>query len=247
MKTVRSIVALSLLTLSLAACGSDKPEPKEDTSIISDAVGKAIVEARQELRESNITVSHEKNGLPKAEITPKGDLLIDGKAVAVNAQQRALLLEYRGHIAGIAEAGMQIGLEASDLAAHAMGEAFKGIFSGKSEKQIEQSVEARKGKVETAAKALCARLPAMMASQQKLAAALPEFKPYAKMTQEDVDDCYKDGHVNFDTDSITAGKDAAQDAADAARDAADAANEAADAAKEAADAAKEAANAATQQ
>ena len=32
----------------------------------------------------------------------------------------------------------------------------------------------------------------MLVSQQKLAAALPAFKPYATMTQQDVDDCGKD-------------------------------------------------------
>ena len=32
----------------------------------------------------------------------------------------------------------------------------------------------------------------MMASQQKLAAALPEFKPYATMDQSDVDDCWQE-------------------------------------------------------
>jgi hypothetical protein len=246
--TVRSIVAVGLLGLSLTACGSNKPEPKqepgEESSVISEAVGEAIVEARKEIKEGNISVSHQ-DGQPKAEITPKGDLLIDGKAVAVNAEQRALLLEYRGQIAAVAEAGTEIGMHASDLAAKAVGEALKGVFTGKSEQEIERSVEAKAGKVKAAAAALCTRLPAMMASQQKLAAALPEFKPYATMTQQDIDDCEKDG--KFDIDAGTVASDvhgAAQDAAHAAHDAADAAKEAADAAKEAADAAREAAEAA---
>ena len=33
---------------------------------------------------------------------------------------------------------------------------------------------------------------ALLASQQALAANLPAFKPYATMTQEDIDDCGKD-------------------------------------------------------
>ena len=33
---------------------------------------------------------------------------------------------------------------------------------------------------------------AVRASQQKLAAAMPEFRPYATMQQKDVDDCGKD-------------------------------------------------------
>ncbi|HEY1139668.1 MAG TPA: DUF2884 family protein, partial [Lysobacter sp.] len=129
---------------------------------------------------------------PKAEITPKGDLLIDGKTVAITAQQRAMLLEYRAHIIGVAESGMEIGVQGADLAAKAMGEAFKGIFSGKSDKDIEKSVDAQAEGIKQAAAKLCGRLPAMMASQQQLAASLPEFKPYATMTQEDIDECMKE-------------------------------------------------------
>ena len=35
-------------------------------------------------------------------------------------------------------------------------------------------------------------LPALLSSQQALAASLPAFKPYARMTQSDIDDCGKD-------------------------------------------------------
>src|SRR5688572_24614288 len=177
--------------LSLTACGRDAAEPKEEKSVIASAVTQAVTEAREEIRTGNITVSHD-SGEKKAEITPKGDLLLDGKPVAVNAQQRALLLEYREHVAKVAESGMEIGVQGADLAAKAMGEAFKGIFSGKSEEDIEKSVEAEAAKIKLSAAKLCGRLPAMMAAQQQLAAALPEFKPYATMTQEDVDDCFKD-------------------------------------------------------
>jgi hypothetical protein len=35
-------------------------------------------------------------------------------------------------------------------------------------------------------------MPALLASQQKLAAAMPQFQPYATMKQKDIDDCSKD-------------------------------------------------------
>lgn len=246
MNTARSIAFVALLGLSLSACGRDDKAatkaPEAEQTVIASTIGKAIVEAREDLRTKNITISHD-DGTPKAEITPEGDFLVDGKKVAVNAQQRALLMEYRGHVMSIAEAGMEIGAQGAGLATKAVGEAFKGIFSGKSEKDIEKAVEAEAGKMKAAAAKLCGRLPAMMQTQQKLAAALPEFKPYANMTQKDIDDCHDD--TEHDTASIGADvAGAAQDAADAANDARDAAREAADAAKEAADAAKEAADAA---
>ena len=43
---------------------------------------------------------------------------------------------------------------------------------------------------------LCKQLPGMLASQQALAASLPAFKPYARMTQADIDDCGKHGKDN---------------------------------------------------
>jgi hypothetical protein len=214
--TARSIALIALLgSMSiLPACGAKQaPEPtakQEEKSVITKAVTEAITEARQEIHEGNITISEREPNLPKAEITPKGDLLVAGKAVTIDADQRALLMDYRAHVIGVAESGMEIGVQGADLATKAMGEAFKGIFSGKSEQEIEKTVEAEAAKIKMSAAKLCGRLPAMMASQQRLAAALPEFKPYATMTQEDIDDCFKDSKEE------TASMDPAEEAAAAA-------------------------------
>ncbi|MHB8911575.1 MAG: DUF2884 family protein [Lysobacter sp.] len=165
---------------------------------------KALGEARKELHNQNISISDgvhinvngrevkRPDGLPKAEITPQGDLLIQGKPVAANAAQRTMLLEYRSHIIAVAETGMAIGMQGADLAAKAMGEAVKGIFSGKSEQKIKQSVETQAADIKASAAKLCGLLPPMLATQERLAAALPAFKPYATMTQDDIDDCMKD-------------------------------------------------------
>jgi ABC-type Fe3+-hydroxamate transport system substrate-binding protein len=216
------IFACTALLASLAACQGNAPSSASKTSQTATAadpqptsalgrmVETEVREAREKLAHENITLgnvhirSGERGGVsvtsddenkdnrPKGEITPQGDLLIDGKAVAINADQRAMLLEYRTHVIALAETGMEIGVQGADLAAKAMGEAFKGIFSGKSEKDIEKTVEAEADKIKLSAAKLCQRLPAMMTSQQKLAASLPAFKPYATMTQEDIDNCMKD-------------------------------------------------------
>jgi hypothetical protein len=221
MNTRQYFILALLACMPLVACSNTSNPPaktpasasqpaQEPSSTLGRVVEKEIRQARKKLATENISVSsvHFRSGdhggvnistddegqdsRPKAEITPKGDLLIDGKAVAINAQQRALLLEYRTHIIGIAESGMDIGVQGADLAAKAMGEAFKGIFSGKSEQDIEKSVEAEAAGIKKSAAKLCSRLPDMMNSQQKVAAAVPEFKPYATMTQRDIDDCFKD-------------------------------------------------------
>jgi len=223
------IFACTALLASLAACQGNAPSSASKTSPTAtapatqptSALGRMVEgelrEAREKLAHENITLgsvhirSGEHGGVsvmsdddskdngPKGEITPQGDLLIDGKVVAINAEQRAMLLEYRTHVIALAETGMDIGVQGADLATKAMGEAFKGIFSGKSEKDIEKTVEAEADKIKLSAAKLCERLPAMLASQQKLATSVPEFKPYATMTQEDIDDCMKDSNDNGTT------------------------------------------------
>ena len=190
------------------ASGNAPTTAKKDTGVISSAIQEAIGEAQKEIKEGNITVSKdEHNGGKKAEITPKGDLLIDGKAVAVTPAQRTLLLEYRSHVVAVATAGMHIGMESADLATKAVTESLKGVFTGNTD-DVEKRVQAEADKVRTAAKQLCTHLPAMLDSQQKLAAALPEFKPYATMDASDVDDCWKETR-DHDTAS-TAAEEAAK-------------------------------------
>ncbi len=212
---LRSALLLTLAMPLLGACQPAPPPPAatKDAAATADApqtaigrsVEKAITEAREELRTKNITIGdgvhvnvngHEiKHGdnLPKAEITPRGDLLIEGKEVAVDAAQRKLLLDYRNHVIALADAGMAIGLKGADIAGQAVGGAIGAIFGG-DEKALEARMEAEGRKMEAEAMKLCAQLPPMLATQERLAASLPAFKPYANMTQEDVDDCGKDTH-----------------------------------------------------
>jgi hypothetical protein len=131
------------------------------------------------------------DGRPRGEITPQGDLLVDGKPVAIDASQRALLLDYRGEVIAIAEAGIAIGGKGVGLAESALKQAAGAIFSGQTD-EMERSIEAEAQKLESEARVLCTKLPAMLETQQQLAASLPEFKPYATMTQADIDDCLDD-------------------------------------------------------
>jgi len=189
------LIAL-LVGLSLTACGDNTPSTPsadEPETLIGKAVKEATDEARKELATENISIS--RDGQEKAEITPQGDLLIGGKAVAIDDAQRKLLLQYRGHVVGVAEAGIAIGLEGADLAGKAVGAALKGVFTGKPE-DAEKQIEAEAQGIEQSAKKLCDLLPGMLDTQNKLAAALPAFKPYASMEQKDVDDCREDGKVN---------------------------------------------------
>ena len=194
-----SLLFAALLSASMLSACSDNAssgtDPGEPATMIGKAVRGATDHARKELVTANIQVS--KNQQPKAEITPEGDLLVDGKRITPTAEQRKLLLEYRGHIVGVAEAGIDIGLQGADLAGKAVGEALKGVLTGNTD-QIEQKIEAEAQGIEKAAVELCKLLPAMKVTHDKLAAAMPEFQPYATLDQSDVDDCGKDGNFNVD-------------------------------------------------
>mgnify|MGYP006909091624 CR=1 FL=1 len=69
--------------------------------------------------------------------------------------------------------------------------ALRGVLSGKNGAEIEAAIKPQTDWIQTAALELCKRLPDLLAAQQELAAAMPAFKPYATMKQEDVKDCGK--------------------------------------------------------
>jgi len=79
----------------------------------------------------------------------------------------------------------------AELAGKAVGESLGALFSGDAD-AIGKRVEAEADKLKAQARLLCRQLPPMLATQQQLAASLPQFKPYATMTQDDVDDCTSD-------------------------------------------------------
>lgn len=205
---MRNRLVLATLTVALlAACNRGDPAPQPPGAVAGPApqtalgrqIDGAMRKARQELHTENInlneglsigTQAHRRNtgGVPKGEITPAGDFLIEGKAVPLDATQRALMLEYRGHVLAIADAGMALGVKGADLGMQAAGEAIRGIFTGNPE-EIEKRIEAQAAGMEAEAARLCDRLPAMRATQERLAAALPAFKPYARMDQSDIDNC----------------------------------------------------------
>ncbi|BFI96358.1 MAG: hypothetical protein RSP_18680 [Rhodanobacter sp.] len=216
--TTGSILALALL-LPLTACSQSSDGNSSDNvaqamkevqkqtspSVIGAEVQKGIDQAKRELRTQDIDVNdvhihgdgkdtHDDSDskLPKAVITPQGNLVIAGKPVDATPEQHALLVDYRQQIIDIADAGMDIGASGADLGVSAAKQAILGAFTGKSDKEIEASIKPQTDKIEAAALQLCKRMPDLLASQQKLAAAMPAFKPYATMKQKDVDDCGKD-------------------------------------------------------
>lgn len=179
----------------------------EPQTVLGKTVAGAIDKARHELETGNIdlndgpvirvgnshrVINASRSNLPKARITPQGDLVIADKAVAITPHQRELLLAYRQQVIDIAETGMSIGVQGADLAGKAVTGVLGSVFSGKGD-EFGKRMDVEGKKLEAKARQLCTQLEPMRLRQQQLAASLPEFKPYATMTDADIDECDKHG------------------------------------------------------
>jgi hypothetical protein len=172
-----------------------------------------MAQAREELRTGNLELDnslrfsgkddkHDKrrrgDNVPPAEITPQGDLLVDGKPVEVDARQRGQLLAYREQVIAIALSGIDIGERGAEAALDMMDRSWVslvfGALTGSLERRVERMV---KQQIQPAVMAICAGLPDVMASQQRLASILPAFQPYANLEQADVDNCERDVRNEF--------------------------------------------------
>jgi hypothetical protein len=218
MKSTLLATSLALaLALPMAAQAGDRDHDHEDKGIaaeIRDSLSEArkevrveLAKARKELETENLRIDdslrfgeHHDRGrkLPRAEITPAGDLLVEGKAQSIDAGQRRELLAYRRQVVGIALRGVAMGQEAAEAALEAVGDSVTGMlfdaFTGRLESKVERVVEAR---IQPMVLAICKELPAVRDSQQHLAASVPAFAPYATIGQDDIDRCEADVRDEF--------------------------------------------------
>lgn len=179
MITERLLIPALLSALLLTACNHDNTAStvekiKADVAKdIETDMNKAIEEAKSDM--TDITVDLKDGG--KATIASDGDLKINGSAVALDQNQRALTIAYYTTTKKIAMQGMEIGKESAKLATQALGSALGGLINGKNGADIEKSIEAKAGNIEAVAKKLCDSALELQTIQQQLVIALPQFTP----------------------------------------------------------------------
>jgi hypothetical protein len=209
----RKHIAALLLALSpLAAQATVRSEVASDLADARQEVRADMAKERARLDRENLSLdglhfgkddqreTAKRKSQPKGEITPEGDLLIDGKAVEVNPAQRRQLLDYRTLVIDIAKTGIDAGEHAAMIAIDATDVSLFRLIVGGMTGSLERKVEASvKRDIEPAVLRICRQLPQLRDSQQALAASLPAFRPYATLDQDDVDDCESDIRADLAT------------------------------------------------
>lgn len=209
---IRPLLLTVLLPLSaLAAPPAAAGELRESLAEARAEVRREMATARAELRDENLELGQSlrfrSNGKrsaddegtgPRGEITPDGDLLIDGEPVAVDARQRAQLRAYRNQVIEVALAGMEVGEKAAEVALESVDRSVIGLvfsaMTGRLERQLEQTIRTT---LEPGILQLCRSLPPLLESQQALAASVPEFQPYATLERDEVESCETDMRREF--------------------------------------------------
>lgn len=179
---------LAVILASAACSGADEASSSPERDGFAGLADKAADEIREEMAKEDLDLGRGANDEPAAKLTPQGDLVIGGEKVAMTDEQRAMALAYRESLATVAETGARVGLQGAALAGDALKLAAASALSGDGS-TVEEQLKGQTDALEAEARALCDLLPGLMAQQQKLAAELPEFAPYANMSAEDFDKC----------------------------------------------------------
>ncbi|MCZ8113726.1 hypothetical protein [Silanimonas sp.] len=196
MERPRSIHAIALMASALALTACTEQAQQEVRQAVAEAkaeveaataengtVAQAIEEDRRKLREENLPIGHGGIG-PKAEITPQGEFLIDGKALPLTDAQREAVKRFRDETIEVADAGMAMGLGGAALAGQTIGSAVAGLL-GKDISATSERLEAEATKMQEAGLSLCRKAKALGAAKDALAEVLPEFRPYAETMKVD--------------------------------------------------------------
>ena len=164
------ILSVSMLGAAIAACGHADSQ-FQHLSVIDDT-----------------HISVHAPGLADAILTAGGTLEIDGKAIVLNAGQSQIIVRYFASAVALRNDAIKTGAAGASTAATAIASVAVGLASGNPD-SIGDKVDASAAKVDAAANRVCADLQALTHAQNDLAAALPQFKPYATIAAHEANDC----------------------------------------------------------
>ncbi|WP_157971463.1 DUF2884 family protein [Dyella sp. C9] len=176
----QKLAATLALALLLAACGKN-------------AGGTNIANGGIVYRNGEVTLHAA--GAPDAVISETGDLVINGKAVAVDEAQRDMLRRYRGTVVDIHTQGIAAGKAGAALALDSVKGAVQSL-GGSDSNASQKSAEARTAQVKQTGTRICEDVVAIKAAQDQLAAQLPAFQPYAHILGDRSHEKCSDDHAS---------------------------------------------------
>ena len=123
----------------------------------------------------------------QAEIDPAGDLKIRGKDVPVTDAQRQLLVQYSQNLLDMEKRGKAADWQAWDMAPGIVGTALADLFTGASNKQIDDDANKAAEPLKEEFLKLCGSVKAERRVQDQISDALPAFRPYAVIQEQDTE------------------------------------------------------------
>lgn len=130
----------------------------------------------------------------QARITPTGNLLIRGGNVSVTSSQRALLQQYSAGIRDIQQRGLNIGESAVGMVGNMLSTLVASALNG-GEQDLDARMRAKAEPLKEQARALCKDVQLQQQLQDRIAAELPAFRPYAVIDTRSEHDCHVDDEV----------------------------------------------------
>jgi hypothetical protein len=130
----------------------------------------------------------------RAEIDPAGDLKIRGQDVPVTDAQRQLLVQYSQDLRDLEKRGDAADAQAWRMAPGILSTALGDLFTGASQKQIDQDANKAAEPLKQEVLKLCDGVKAQRKVQDQISDALPAFKPYAVISAHDTDNNCNSDH-----------------------------------------------------
>lgn len=176
---------LLALTALLAACS----DSGSDVQVFGGQTD--IINSHLTLHEGKVTIRV--SGAPHAEVGPDGTFAVDGKDIAVNDAQRALLKRYNASAQTMRKDAIATGKAGMATAKQAINHAVDHVTHTNDGGAGDNQVEAAAANVKQAAARICDDLVAMKTAQDELAVQMDAFKPYAHALDDaSVEKCRKD-------------------------------------------------------
>ncbi len=132
------------------------------------------------------------NGLPLLEITPTGELVLQGQRLPLSTEQQSAVQNYRQQALALADGGIAIGIRGADMGGAALSSAIGSAISmaGGDSSVLERELRAHAATLQNEVRTLCDQLGTLHQAQEQLSASLPAFAPYAVITPGAVQQCH---------------------------------------------------------